>query len=305
MLYRALTGRLPFDGRSLDVMMEKRRGEPPRPSARVPGVPEDLDTLCAGLLRLRPGDRPSARRSFAAWAGPPASPPTPSLSASTSRVRGARRAAPALADAFEATCRGRAVFVFVDGRSGVGKTAMVQRFLDGLAERTRPSSCRAVATSRSRSPTRSLDSLIDALSRYLRSLTRLKADALLPRDVAALGRVFPVLGRVDAVSEAPQRVSVSPDRQELRKRAFAALRETLTRIGDRQPLVLFIDDLQWGDLDSAAFLADLIRPPDPPRLLLIGSYRSEYADVSPFPEEHGGRVVRPIRRPQGVFLPRF
>ncbi len=102
---------------------------------------------------------------------------------------------------------------------------------------------------------------------------------VLPSDVAALARIFPVLERVDGVRLAPPRNI--PDPFELRRVAFDALAELLRRIGERKRLVVYIDDLQWGDADSAVFLRDAVQARFPPRLLFLASYRSEYRETSP------------------------
>jgi predicted ATPase len=83
------------------------------------------------------------------------------------------------------------------------------------------------------------------------------------------------------VGELAKLETVPAERREVRRRAVRALRELLSQLAALQPTVLLVDDLQWGDADSALMLKDILDSPDSPPLLFVGCYRSEDCQSSP------------------------
>jgi eukaryotic-like serine/threonine-protein kinase len=283
MLYEALTGRLPFQVNPNEVLSQKQMLKPPPPVEISADVPEDLNALCVALLQLRAEDRPTEKEILHQVCLPNCDVPS-EVSVAVRKpledvpLLGRVSELATLNAAFDASLKGVPAVVRVWGRSGVGKTALIRQFLAGLMDRGEAVVLAGRCYERESMPFPAMDSLIDALSRYLGQLPELETKALLPRGVSALTRLFPALSRIGAVANGPIQRFETSNEQELRQRGFNALRELLARLSDRQPLVLFVDDLQWGDVDSAVLLADLVSPPDPAPLLLIVSYRSEDAN---------------------------
>jgi eukaryotic-like serine/threonine-protein kinase len=285
MLYEALTGKLPFSGNFYSMLMAKRTTDPRPPAELVETIPKDLSSVCAELLRRDPGARLSARDLVDRIATRQER--AVSHAVTLIRPRGTRfigriEQLEQLESAFVATEKGTPVTVMLRGQSGMGKSALVRHFLHEVQRRD-PSL--VVFTGRCYEqesvPYKAVDSLIDDLARYLKRTSPLEAKALMPTDVAALARLFPVLQELEQLSKGRRRPVEIRDSQELRRRAFAALRELLARMTDDRRVILFLDDVQWGDRDSAALLAELLRPPDAPPLLVIAAHRTEEAESSP------------------------
>ncbi len=76
-------------------------------------------------------------------------------------------------------------------------------------------------------PYKAFDSLVDVLSSYLSRLPILEVESVIPRDIQALARLFPVLRQVEAVVRARWQTLDGIDLQELRCRGFSALPEML------------------------------------------------------------------------------
>ena len=196
------------------------------------------------------------------------------------RARRPRGAPGALREAFEATRRGQSITVRIPGASGLGKSTLVHHFIDELEENAEAEVLRGRAYERESVPYKAVDAVVDALSRYMQRLADQGVSVAMPRDVWALARLFPVLRGVPGIAMVSEEAIADP--QVLRQRAFVALRDLFAQIARRHPLVVFIDDVQWGDSDSAALLLELMRPPLAPPLLLVMTYRDEEAKTNAF-----------------------
>ncbi|MFT4974359.1 MAG: hypothetical protein ACI8S6_000241 [Myxococcota bacterium] len=169
--------------------------------------------------------------------------------------------------------RAGATLVQVSGRSGIGKSHLVRYFLGEVGTTLAPEAlilqgrCSALESV----PYKALDGVIDDLARQQRALP-----AAIP-GWEALQRLFPVLGRIH-VPDDDEAVPADPD--ELRQLGIAALGALLAAAGGGEPVVIWIDDLQWGDHDSLALLRVLLAVEGLP-LLVVATYRAEDIGQSP------------------------
>jgi serine/threonine protein kinase len=288
MLYEALTGRLPFDGPVRELMRQKQLSDPSPPELRAPGLPSDLCELCMALLQRNPADRPTGGELLRRVA--PISrvaDPRPSMVVSSfppghrdQPLVGRGRELALLREALAIAARKQPMTLYVHGQAGIGKTRLLSHVLSEAARQPDTVVLSGRCYERERLPFKAVDSVIDALISYLMKLYAHDAVALLPREIHSLARVFPALLRVPSIAEVKRPAFEAPDPHEVRRRAFAALKELLGRIAARATLVVHIDDLHWGDVDSASLLIELLQPPDPPPMLFIASFRSADAQSS-------------------------
>ena len=300
MLYQALTGQLPFEGSVIQLLYAKSSGKPVPPQAHAPGVPDDLADLAMRLLEPKPRHRPSEAEILRLLGNTGHTDSGMTVIDDVEpELLGRDAEIGTLRHAWRTMQRERQpVLVHLAGPAGMGKTALLDAWLTEVAaqeELPTPLVLSGRCHERETVPYKAFDAVIDALTRHLLRLTMAELEQTLPSDVATLGQIFPVLRRVPAIARAPLRQAELEDRRGLLRRATVALKRLLTRVAQQRPLLLVIDDLQWGDVDSAELLATLLDPPDPLPALVLLAWRDEDTRRNP--------VLQAVRRVAEGSLP--
>jgi tetratricopeptide (TPR) repeat protein len=276
-LFEALTRRIPFEGETRHLLLAKQQPLKVRPCQLVSGIPPDLDQLCVDLLSVDPRARPKGDDVLRRLEGEY----TPPISAAIEvPFVGRRKQLDQLNDAFQACRSGPPVVVMLQGRSGMGKSALASRFLGDVSARADALVLSGRCFERESVPFKAVDQVVDELSRWLTRLPEDEAFGFVPAGIHALAHLFPVLRNVRAGADLPDREVEVLDRLELRRRAFSALKELLSAVAGRHALVVHVDDLQWGDADSVQLLEAVLSAPAPRPLMLLCSHRAELAVTS-------------------------
>jgi hypothetical protein len=276
-LYEAAVGVLPYEGSTFETLRAAKNRSAPRSLREIdPSAPADLDGLISALLSHDPEQRPSGGDVVRLLGGldGTALPPFRSGERVESDVFANRKLELAqLHGALSDVRRGETRVIAIAGASGIGKSELARQF----AEQARRSGALVLAARchpRESVAFNAIDGLIDGLSQVLAQtdtfdlaqISRDRADSLL--------RLFPTLGRIPAFSEAVGSLGTAGQLYAL---AFSGLRQILSGIAERVPLVIWIDDAQAADSDSEKLLRDLLQPPGQAKLLLLLTYRIDGA----------------------------
>jgi PAS domain S-box-containing protein len=301
MLYRLLTGRLPFQADDpLEWAHCHLARMPAPPHDLAPDVPQVVSDLALKLLAKAPEERYKSaaglladlEHCLAQWE---ASQEIAQFALGARdvfdrfqiprKLYGRERERAALLAAFETvTTTGVPMLVTVAGYSGAGKSALVHALQQTIVEKRGYFSAGKFDQYQHNIPYATLAQAFDRLVRQL--LCESEARIAQWRD--ALREALEANGQlmVDLIPQlelviGPQLPAPELPPREAQHRFQRVFRRFIGAFARQEsPLALFLDDLQWVDAATLDLLADLAPHPDVRYLLLVGAYRDNEVDAA-------------------------
>lgn len=273
-LYELVTGRHPFEARGDFETRDAIRYRPVLPPRRwVPQIPQALEVLILRMLERNSRKRVTAQQvadqlaridgsGYTTGSIPAAPPRQPLVGRHRERVQ--------LRAIFESTLEDSGLMVLIAGEPGIGKTTLVENFLDELKTSHRGCAIGGGRCSERMAGTEAYLPFLEALDDLIRGTASI---------AQLMKRLAPNWYTRVARDTAGHTVNISPGRlkptsRELLNRELGTFLEEASK---NVPLVLFFDDLHWADDSTIDLLTWLATRFDSTRILILASYRPEEA----------------------------
>jgi predicted ATPase len=299
--YEMLTGRLPFFSEDpLELIHAHLAKEAPKVHELNPNIPVALSNIVAKLMFKQPEKRYQSasglftdlarcRDEFSAI-GTVREFPLESRFLTQrvtfiSKMVGRDKESEIILDEYEQVAKGAFRAMFISGLSGIGKTRLIQELQKPIVKHRGYFTSGKFDVYQKNIP---YSSLIQALKNLMRTfLTESDERVALWKNkiLKAVGRNGKVL--TDVIPELEILIGPQPGVKQLPpveslNRFHDTFDAFLTCLASEEnPLTLFIDDLQWCDIASFDFLANIFANyKDHPYLFLLGAYRHNEVDSS-------------------------
>jgi DNA-binding winged helix-turn-helix (wHTH) protein/predicted ATPase len=173
--------------------------------------------------------------------------------------------------------------VFITGEPGIGKTTVVNAFLDTVSNLAEVLVARGQCLEHYGAAEAYLP-VLDGFSRLCRSPQGAHVIEVLRRQAPAWLAQMPGL--------APSADQQNPNAQTgipTRERMLREMAEAIEALASASPLLLILEDLHWSDYSTLDLLSYVSRRRDPARLMVIGTYR-------PVDVVLGGHPLKGVKR---------
>ncbi|MEY4549123.1 MAG: hypothetical protein RL685_5318 [Pseudomonadota bacterium] len=290
--FELLSGRLPFEASDVMGWVHAHLSRPPIDLATISATPPALCALIRKLMAKSPDARYQSSRGLVAdlercrerWRAAGEIPPFELGQADVSerfrvseRLIGREHEVRTLLESFTRASEGSARLLLVSGYSGVGKSSLIREVYKPITERKGNFLSGKFDQLDRNVPYGAVVQAVRQLVRQLLGSPEAELRTWKERLIQALGPnaqvmidLIPELGTVLGPQSTVADLNASEALHRF-KRVFGRFIQVFAR--SDQPLVMFLDDLQWTDASTPELLADLLAAQDVRHLLVIAAYR--------------------------------
>ena len=298
-LYELFSGRVPFVSReAMEIIHAHIARQPPSPDEIEPQVSGVLSNMVMKLMAKRAEARYQSHSGLAADLlacvdqlenhgnlsdFPLARHDMPKELQIAPGLYGREDEITALEDALERVSQGATEMMLVSGSAGVGKTALVGEIHRSVAQKNGFFISGKFDQLRHNIPYSALIQALRGLIREISAEGQSGMERWKSRIRAALGPNGQLMTRV--IPELEQVIGPQPPLPEMgaletRNRFTAVLLDFIYVFCEKtQPLVIFLDDLQWVDADTLKLVERIAQHPERKPLLFLGAYRDNEVEA--------------------------